>query len=478
MYSRAILLERIQLAFLRGCAVAFSLFGSVWIWHRVLNAQETLPWTVYVAPSVVLAMLTMVVMWTTPARNPDSPVVGTWLSIFRSVLIITVMALAFTFFYRADSYSRGTFAVFVPFASVAVYLAASLHLVLTRVINANADASRRVVVIGIGEHGRRVLRALLRQPTYYSVVGYLSDRDPGDISLLPRLGELSDLERVLDAERIEVAMIALPEYDQSRSQELIGVCMTHGVDWKAIPPMLDLVLDAVDFEYVDGIPLVGQRRSRLVGYNWYLKRAFDIVTASVMLLVLSPILLVAWALVATTSKGPAVFKQQRIGLHGRPFTLLKFRTMKIDTTPSQHQQVTAQWIMGIDMDTTEQPSTDQGAAVYKIKGDRRITKVGAVLRATSIDELPQLWNVVRGDMSLVGPRPPIAYEVARYTERHKRRLDVPPGVTGLWQVSGRNKLSFDEMVDLDLAYIERWSLALDIEILLKTIPAVVSDHGY
>ena len=480
MYSRAILLERIQLALLRAAAIALALYTSVWIWHQVISDQGVVPWTVYVAPSIIVALLAMVVMWNTPARDPRSPVLGTWLSIIKSVLLVTVIVLAVSFFFRADSYSRGTLLVFVPVATVALYLAAMVHLGLLRVITTNSEATRRVIVVGMGEHGERIARALLRQPAYYSVVGFLADCEPGTHRELglDRLGPIDALDTVLDQQDVDVAMIALTEFVEDRSQEAVGVCMAHGVQWKVMPPILDLVVDNVEFEYVDGLPLVGRRSSRLVGHDWYVKRTFDIFSSTVLLILLSPILAIAWVAVRFSSPGPAIFRQQRLGLHGEPFTLRKFRTMRTDTSTTQHQEATSQWILGKPIETDAPGGEDSNPNVYKIANDARITRVGKVLRATSIDELPQLWNVLIGDMSLVGPRPPIAYEVDRYTEYHKRRLDVPPGVTGLWQVSGRNKLSFDEMVDLDIAYIESWSLGLDIEILLRTIPAVVSDHGY
>lgn len=476
MYSRAILLERIQLALLRGIAVAGAVLVSVWIWHQFFSSADFAPWTVYYAPSILLAVLAMVVMWNTPAKYPDSPILGTMGSIGQGIAIVMSFVLALTFFYRADSYSRGTFVVFIPVASVALYVAAVLHLGLLRLVNANTDASRRVVVVGFDAYGRRIAQALLRQPAYFSVIGYLDDSTvlgENGVGHFVNLGTPDDLDSVILANDIDVVMIALSDAEPSFTQELIGVCMARGVDWKAVPPMLDLVLDHVAFEYVDGLPLVGQRRSRLVGYDWYIKRTFDVVITGVLLIVLSPIFLGAYLAVRTTSRGPAIFKQKRIGLWGRPFTLLKFRTMRVDTRSDVHQQATADWILGKRIE-----SATGSEEVHKIRNDQRVTRIGRVLRAVSIDELPQLWNVLRGDMSLVGPRPPIAYEVARYSERHKRRLEVPPGVTGLWQVSGRNSLTFDEMVDLDIDYIERWTLGLDFEILLKTIPAVVSDRGH
>jgi len=476
MYSREILLERIQLAFLRGVAVAAAVHASVWVWHRVLSSHGTVAWTIYIGPSIVLALVTATVMWSEPARDPDTGTRGTVATIVKSLAIATIIVLVVNFFYRADSYSRGTFLVLIPIAALLLYGVSLAHEGLLRLFNANADASRRVIVVGNGEHAHRIAHALRHRPAYYSVVGYLAEDasiHDSDVESLTRLGVAADLDAVLDSVQVDVVMIALANAESEFTQSLIGACMAHDIDWKVVPPMLDLVLDHVEFEYVDGLPLVGQRGSRLVGYNWFIKRTFDFIVATSLLVLLSPIFLIAYISVKTTSNGPAIFEQRRVGLRGRPFTLLKFRTMRVDTSTEVHERATADWILGKVVDSSE----DSGN-VNKITNDQRVTRVGKILRATSIDELPQLWNVVRGDMSLVGPRPPIAYEVARYSEWHKRRLEVPPGVTGLWQVSGRNRLSFDEMVELDIDYMERWTFALDIEILIKTIPAVVSDRGY
>jgi lipopolysaccharide/colanic/teichoic acid biosynthesis glycosyltransferase len=196
------------------------------------------------------------------------------------------------------------------------------------------------------------------------------------------------------------------------------------------------------------------------------KRAIDILVASTLLLVLLPFLVVIAVAIAYDGF-PILFRQQRIGEHGRAFTLVKFRSMRADADPAVHQRYVASLLR------------DQGSlsAVYKVANDPRITPVGALLRRTSLDELPQLWNVLRGDMSLVGPRPDVPYAVSEYAEWMRQRLEAKPGITGLWQVSGRSRLSLQDMYRLDLAYVSSASLRLDIEILLRTIPAVLKRDG-
>ena len=209
--------------------------------------------------------------------------------------------------------------------------------------------------------------------------------------------------------------------------------------------------------------------------SWYqhVKRAFDLVASALLLLFLSPVFAIAAALVKLTSPGPVLFRQQRVGQNMVPFEMLKFRTMQVNADQALHKQFVSSFIKSQDV------SAQAGAAgVFKLTKDPRITSVGRILRKTSIDELPQLWNVLRGEMSLVGPRPPLAYEVEQYRSWHLRRvLDAKPGLTGLWQVSGRSRMTFDEMVRLDLRYARHCSLALDLRILLATPRAVVSGKG-
>jgi lipopolysaccharide/colanic/teichoic acid biosynthesis glycosyltransferase len=206
----------------------------------------------------------------------------------------------------------------------------------------------------------------------------------------------------------------------------------------------------------------------------FLKRALDIAASALLLFVLSPVLILLAALVKLKSPGPVFFRQSRVGEHGRPFTMLKFRTMRVNADSAIHKEFVSQLING------SSPAGGDGAkeAPFKIVNDPRVTSIGHLLRKTSLDELPQLWNVLRGDMSLVGPRPPLPYEVEQYKPWHYRRvLEAKPGITGLWQVSGRSRTTFDDMVRLDLRYAKNQSAWADIRILLATPRAVISGKG-
>lgn len=208
------------------------------------------------------------------------------------------------------------------------------------------------------------------------------------------------------------------------------------------------------------LPVVTSRR----------KRALDVLASALGLVVLSPLFLLIAVAIRLDSRGPALFRQQRAGLHGRPFKMLKFRTMRSGTSEHRHRE----YVEGLVSGERERSNSE---GVYKLTADDRVTRVGRLLRRTSLDELPQLLNVWRGEMSLVGPRPAISYEVELYEDWQWKRLDSRPGITGLWQVSGRNRLTYRQMCDLDVRYIQEWNWASDLRILLKTLPVVFTNSG-
>jgi exopolysaccharide biosynthesis polyprenyl glycosylphosphotransferase len=225
---------------------------------------------------------------------------------------------------------------------------------------------------------------------------------------------------------------------------------------------------------LDAFPFL-EHRARVGGRGDLVKRAIDVVGSAVLLLLLAPVMLITALAVAITSPGPVIFRQTRLGQGGMPFVFYKFRSMRSDADDTIHRKYVESLIEGRLEDINQ---GDAKRPLYKMKADPRITAVGRIIRKTSIDELPQLLNVLKGEMSLVGPRPPLAYEVQRYQPWHVRRLlEIKPGITGLWQVEGRSKTSFDEMVRLDLQYIRERSLALDIKILFKTIYVVLKCEG-
>jgi exopolysaccharide biosynthesis polyprenyl glycosylphosphotransferase len=256
---------------------------------------------------------------------------------------------------------------------------------------------------------------------------------------------------------------------------MMRVGRNRGVEFRIAPSLFNFLPRKTEIDQIGALPMIQLFREPLSGAARIVKRSFDVLVAASALLLLAPVWLVVAALIKLDSKGTIFYRQERVGMDGRVFLFLKFRTMRAGADDSAHREYQRKLIAG-GSDTN---LGDEARPIYKLRDDPRVTRTGRVLRRWSLDELPQLLNVLRGDMSLVGPRPPIPYEVEAYELWHRKRLDMKPGLTGLWQVSGRNRLSFDEMVRLDLFYIENWSLLLDLKIILRTLPVMLrGDDAY
>jgi exopolysaccharide biosynthesis polyprenyl glycosylphosphotransferase len=273
---------------------------------------------------------------------------------------------------------------------------------------------------------------------------------------------LESIGGVLKAERVDEVIITLPWMYHRTIMGLVRSCESQGVRARVVPDVFQLSLSRVDMDDIGGIPLMGLRETRLPRGARLLKRALDFVGAALALLVTSPLLLAVAIAIRLESPGPALFVQKRVGEGGRIFSIHKFRSMREGAEEEQ--------ALLLDRNEATGP-------LFKMRDDPRLTRLGAWLRRLSVDELPQFINVLRGEMSIVGPRPGLPSEVAEYQPWHRQRLEVPPGITGLWQISGRSDVSFDEMCLLDIYYIENWSLGLDLIIMLRTIPHVLFGHG-
>jgi exopolysaccharide biosynthesis polyprenyl glycosylphosphotransferase len=333
-----------------------------------------------------------------------------------------------------------------------------------------------LVIVGANSFGHYLRDRIKDELTHYEFLGFVdeSSRIPASNGSNGHSQVIGGLDRVASlaaAHSNLEAMIVLPERDHEQVERIIELCERHRVRWRVMPRVAQSM--ALTVEMVGAIPLVGPPGSNIEGLNCIVKRGFDIVVATLMIMAVSPIMLIAAIAIWLLDGGPLLFHQTRVGIHGRPFELLKFRTMRTECSDSIHREYVKGWIQ---RDAGAQPEAN-GTEVYKIGSDARVTPIGRWLRRFSIDELPQLLNVLYGNMSLIGPRPAMPYELELYQDWHRHRLDAPPGITGLWQVSGRNRLSFEEMVQLDIEYIEDWSLVGDMGILLRTLPAMLQGSG-
>jgi exopolysaccharide biosynthesis polyprenyl glycosylphosphotransferase len=325
-----------------------------------------------------------------------------------------------------------------------------------------AGYRRRALLVGRGRQITDVAHKLADAPhSHVEVVGFLSPTAlPGNG--LRALGTLGDLDTVLAATPVDEVIIADPDFPQDDAVELVDRCHRRGVTVRLAPSTMEILIQRAEFVPGQSVPLFELGPPVFEGVDFAMKRTFDIVAATLLLLLLSPLLLVITLAVSLSSRGPVLYRSRRRGIGQRPFACLKFRTMHSDAEERQ-----------ADVEALNEAS----GALFKIREDPRLTPIGRVLRRFSLDELPQLVNVLRGEMSMVGPRPLPERDYAMLDDWHRKRYLVLPGITGLWQVSGRSELDFDDLVHLDFIYLERWSLALDLSILMKTIPAVITRRG-
>ena len=324
----------------------------------------------------------------------------------------------------------------------------------------------RLLIVGAGEVGRTVMRNIVAHPELgYHIVGFVDD-DPEkgktDIGRFAALGSTANIPRLVREKTIDEVIITLPWMYHRKIVSIIAQCEREQVRVRIVPDIFQMTLSHLDVEDLGGIPMIGVRDISISGSQLFLKRSMDVALSLLGLVLLLPLFVIVAIAIKLDSPGPIFFRQIRVGKGEKLFACYKFRSMRQGAEEEQEKL----------MDQNE-----ADGVFFKIRDDPRVTRVGRFIRRTSIDELPQIFNVLMGHMSLVGPRPAPPSEVQRYQAWHKRRLEVAPGITGLWQVSGRSQLSFDEMVLLDLYYIENWSPLLDVQIMLRTIPKVILGEG-
>ena len=384
----------------------------------------------------------------------------------NGVLIGTVVAMAATFGLRPLAFSRLLFLYDAVLIIVLLGLTRGLRRMVESRLRARGINLINVLIVGAGEIGRAVMRAVFAQPHLgYRVLGFV-DNDPvdgaHDIGRFKALGSLDKLEGILEREPVHEVIVTLPWRDQPEMFRLVRTCEHQGVRARVVPDMFQMNLSRVSVDDLGGIPLIGLKATRFTETGRMAKRLLDLGLILVFVPLLIPLLALLALIVRLDSGPPVFFTQKRVGRKGQLFRIIKFRSMAVGAEGQQQA-----------LSELNQAS----GPLFKIREDPRLTPVGRWLRRSSLDELPQLINVLRGEMSLVGPRPGLPQEVEQYKHWHRQRLDVLPGITGLWQVSGRSEVAFDEMCLLDIYYLENWSLGMDIVLILRTIPKVFLGRG-
>jgi exopolysaccharide biosynthesis polyprenyl glycosylphosphotransferase len=393
-----------------------------------------------------------------------------WFDEFYAIITGTatavVIMIVFIFIYSPAFYSRAIFIYAGLLAITILGISRLLKVTVHRRLRRQGIGTKQVLIVGAGEVARTVMRTMVANRDWgFEIVGFLDDhpaKGETDIGRFKALGGVDNLATVLQDEEINEVIITLPWQYHRKIMSIMAHCERENVRVRIVPDLFQLSLNRMQIDEFAGIPMIGVKDVGISGISLLIKRGIDVVFSAMVLVLASPLLGLIALIIKMDSPGPVIFAQERVGKMGRPFMVYKFRSMVQDAE---------------DQRQTLEALNEADGPLFKIKDDPRTTRLGRQLRRFSLDEFPQFYNVLRGEMSLIGPRPGLPAEVAEYQEWQKRRLEVSPGITGLWQISGRSDLTFDEMTLLDIYYIENWSPTLDTKILLQTIPRVLFGSG-
>ena len=391
------------------------------------------------------------------------------------VLFLIIKAAAISFFlngacfyiFHLHDLSRMLIGISTVICAGLIFVSRLLLMLFFRSFRRRGYNYRRILIIGSGKRARRFIALVQEHEEWGLKISGVVDRDPAlkgtRVMEYTVLGTFDDIPRIIHENVIDEVVFVVPRSWLDSIEDIILFLEAHGLTIHVALDYFELKIARARQNDLHGFPLLTFESTPYKAWQLAVKRVWDIFVSLSLLLLLSPFFALIAVIIKTGSRGPVFFRQKRCGLNGRKFTLYKFRTMVADAEQRLDK------LRGMN---------EMSGPVFKIKNDPRLTRVGHFLRKFSIDEFPQLWNVLNGQMSLVGPRPPLPEEVAKYDYWQRRRLSMKPGLTCLWQVGGRNKIrDFNEWLRLDLEYIDRWSIGLDVLILLRTIPAVLSGRG-
>jgi len=437
-------------------------------WPYPVDPRYSAPYTPYIPYAIALGFMCLIAY---RANGLYERRRGTrWLDeaykLFNGTTASILLVMAVTFAIQPSVYSRGML-ILADFLIVGLLSAARLveRLALS-LLRRRGIGVEHVLIVGAGEVGRAVMRTMLADPGLgYRVVGYIDD-DPikgsSELGRFKGLGSLDRLTSILSSEQVNEVIITLPWMYHRKIMQIVDECDRQHMKVRVVPDVFQQKMQHIDLDTLNGIPLIGVERRTLSTTALVIKRAVELT----LIILSAPVWMLVFGLVALLirldSPGPVFFKHRRVGKDGHEFDMYKFRSMVKNADEQQAALA--------ELNEADGP-------LFKIKNDPRLTRVGKFLRRTSIDELPQLFNVIRGEMSLIGPRPGTPEELTQYEPWQRARILVKPGLSGLWQVSGRSDIPFEEMCLLDIYYIENWSLGLDIRIVLQTIPYALLGRG-
>ena len=439
-----------------------------WQLFRPVEPAFDNPVDVYYPFMLVLTVLLITAYWLAGVYVLRH--LGMWvdqmLRLVRSTMMAMLIMIGLTFIYQPLFYSR----LIYLYDLIAILALLGISRLIWGVVLARlrqrGSGVVRLLIVGAGNLGRTVIRTVMAQPELgYRIAALVDEQvDPAALSIgpVPTMAGLEHLPDIIATQSIDEVVVTLPWTNHQRILEIFEQCEQLGVRARTVPDLFQLSLSRVDVEDLGGVPIIGLKSASMRGAHLLIKRSMDLVIAGTSLLFLSPLMALCALAIKLDSPGPIIFRQQRVGRHGREFVVFKFRSMR--------EGADAEKVRLLEFNEMRGP-------LFKMREDPRTTRVGRFLRRSSLDELPQVFNVLRGEMSIVGPRPHTQTEVGQYQAWQLQVLEVPPGLTGLAQVSGRSQLSFDEQCLLDIYYIENWSPTLDVKILLRTVPKILSGEG-
>ena len=437
-----------------------------WEWVRAVNESSFVPFLEYL-PQLLLFNLFLIAAFSQTAvwrRRRGESFFDEVYRIGYAMTASFMVLIAYQYLFQATANSR--LMIFWLALVTGGFLAVSrlTRRWTMRGLYARGVGTDKVVVVGSGEAGRGMIRTLLARPDLgFNPLGFLDVDDTLGSRRIPRLGRWEDLEEIIIANPdLHSVFIALPADRSSEILQMTRICQIHRVRAQIVPDLLQLSLGQVEITNMGGVPVLSVKEQQISRIGRFLKRLMDLTIVFIFAIPGLPLGLLIALAIKLEDGGPIFYEATRMGQNSEMFGMYKFRSMVTDADKLREKM----W---------EQNEAE--GAIFKIKDDPRVTRVGKIIRQMSLDELPQFINIFLGQMSFVGPRPPIQDEVEQYDKWHYRRFGIKGGLTGLWQVSGRADLTFDEAVLLDIYYIENWSLALDIRIILQTIPYVLLRRG-
>jgi len=370
------------------------------------------------------------------------------------------------FFLRNISFSRLTFSYFSVLCIISLIIGRYITVRILKHLYSKGFGRSSLLVIGINENSMHIVNYLNEHKEFgYQITGYLDEElESVSLSSLKYFGRIKEFSKVIIEYNISTVLLSTAQ--SCLYKDIIQFCEVNYIQLMMIPELLDIITSPVEINRIGAIPLIMFKESNLTYLQLRIKRLFDLIISLIAIIIISPILLIVASIVKINLGSPVIFKQTRLGMNGKLIKIYKFRTMV------NNSEALLKKLFEEDKELEKEFKKE-----FKLKDDPRVTPIGKFLRSTSLDELPQFINVLKGDISLVGPRPIIPEEIDKYKEYGKLLLKLPPGLTGMWQISGRNDIGYDERINLDMYYINNWTFWLDLTILLKTLPAVLEKKG-